>query len=186
MLQQRIDARTRSGNVCNFSRKTDGLQMPSEAFRILAAAQAEPNGQPKCQGHAERHTFTMKQPRREPGRRFQRVTECVTQIEQGTVTRLAFVARHDGGLHATGVCDRMHGGRRVAGQHVGAVRFQPFEKHRIAQRAVFHCLRITCQQLATRQRRERAGVCNHNFRLMEYADEVLAFRGIDRRLSAYG
>ena len=54
----------------------------------------------------------------------------------------------------------------------------------IAEQAVFHHLGVTGAQLALRQGVEQRGVGNHQDRLIERADQVLALAGVDRGLAA--
>ena len=64
--------------------------------------------------------------------------------------------------------------RRAAGEHVLPVGFQPGEEAGIAEQAVFGDLGIAGAELALRQRVEQRGVGEHQDRLMEGADQILA------------
>ena len=54
----------------------------------------------------------------------------------------------------------------------------------VAEQAVFHHLGIAGAEFALRQRVEQRGVGDHQDRLMERADQVLALAGVDRGLAA--
>ena len=67
-------------------------------------------------------------------------------------------------------------GGEIAVQQSGAMALQPVEEGQIADEAVFHHLGIAREQLAPRQGGERVEIRQHQARLMEAADEVLALQ----------
>ena len=69
-------------------------------------------------------------------------------------------------------------------KHVAPVRLQPGEEGGIAEQPVFGDLGIAGAEFALRQRVEQRGVGDHQDRLMEGADQVLAVRRIDAGLAA--
>jgi len=69
-------------------------------------------------------------------------------------------------------------------EHGAPVAFEPGEKVAVADQAVFGHLGVAGAELARAQRVEDAGVGEHQRRLVEGADEILAQRRIDRRLAA--
>ena len=125
----------------------------------------------------------MQQPVGEAGRRLQRVAEGMAEIEQHALAGLALVARDDPGLGAAAHRDGVLA-RGTAREHVLPVRFQPGEERGVAEQAVFGDLGIAGAEFARRQRIEQRGVGDHQHRLVEGADQVLAMRGIDRGLAA--
>ena len=111
--------------------------------------------------------------------------EGVAEIEQRAVAGLALVARHDRRpcrgtrwrSHARAPPDR----RR---EHVLPVRLQPGEEAGIAEQAELRDLRIAGAEVARGQRVEQRGIGDHQDRLVERADQVLAMARIDRGLAA--
>ncbi len=82
--------------------------------------------------------------------------------------------------------DRMQASRRVALEYPCIMRFQPVEEGGVAQKAVFRNFSIAGAQLARVQRIEHIGVDQHEARLMEGADQVLAVPGVDAGFAADG
>ncbi len=97
---------------------------------------------------------------------------------------LALVLGDDLGLHLHRAADGVRQRRGVAGQHARAVGLQPGEERRIAQQAVLDDLGVAAAHLARRQAVEHVQVGQHQPRLVEGADQVLAARRIDRGLAA--
>ena len=64
----------------------------------------------------------------------------------------------------------------AAGEHVLPVRLQPGEEGGVAEQPVFGDFGIAGAELALRQRVEQRGVGDHQDRLVEGADQVLAVR----------
>ena len=128
----------------------------------------------------------MQQRVAEAGFRLEGMPESVAQIEQGAASGLALVRRHDIGLRLATHGDGM--GERVilARQHPRAVLLQPAEEVRPVYQAVFHDLRVAGPEFAVGQGGERGRVGEHETRLVEGADEVLALRRVDRRLASDG
>ena len=127
----------------------------------------------------------MEQPVGKTGRRFQRMAKGVAEIEQRALAGLALVAGDDRGLRAAGGGDGMLA-RGAAGKDVGVVFFQPGEKRLVAEHAVFCHFGIAGAELARRQRVEHGGVGDHQNRLVECAEQILALRRIDPGLAADG
>ena len=73
---------------------------------------------------------------------------------------------------------------RRAGDDLRAVLAEPGEECRIAQHAVFQHFGIARAHFAHRQRVERGEIGEHQRRLVERADQILARRGVDRGLAA--
>ncbi len=74
--------------------------------------------------------------------------------------------------------------RRVAGEQRRAVRLEPGEERRVANKPVFDDLGIAGGQLAGRQRRQHVAIGEDQARLVKGADQVLAVPRIDARLAA--
>ena len=110
-----------------------------------------------------------------PAAASKRMAEGVAEIEQRALAGLALVARHDRGLRAAAHRDGVLA-RRTAGENVLPVRLQPGEEAGVAEQAVFGDLGIAGAELARRQRVEQRGIGDHQDRLMERADQVLAVR----------
>ena len=72
----------------------------------------------------------------------------------------------------------------AAGEDVLPVRLQPGEERGVAEQSVFGDLGIAGAEFALRQRVEQRGVGDHQDRLMEGADQILAVAGIDAGLAA--
>ena len=60
------------------------------------------------------------------------------------------------------------------------------KKASVAEQTVLRDLRIAGAHFARRKRRQNVGVGQHEARLMESADQVLALRRVDARLAADG
>ena len=69
-------------------------------------------------------------------------------------------------------------------EHRRPIRFEPGEERRIAEQPVFHHLGIARAELARAQGREHGDVGEHQARLVEGADQVLALPGVDAGLAA--
>ncbi len=114
------------------------------------------------------------------------MAERMAQIEQRTAAALRLVLGDDLGLGAATPLDRMQAGRRIALEDSSPMRLQPIEEGRVAQETVFRRFRIAGAQFAHVQRIQHIGVDQHQARLMEGADKVLAVPGVDAGLAADG
>ena len=74
----------------------------------------------------------------------------------------------------------------VLGQHGGDVLLQPAEIGSVGNQAILGGLDVAGAELARRQRCQTIGVGQHQARLMEGADQVLALRRVDAGLAADG
>ena len=157
--------------------------MSAHARGIGCGDQAFAGGEFERQRHAERHRLAMQQPLRKAGAGLQRVTEGMAEIEQRAFAGLALVARDDAGLAAAADRDGVLA-RRTAGEYVLPVGFQPGEERGVAEQSEFGDLGIAGAEFALRQRVEQRGVGDHQNRLMEGADQILAVAGIDAGLAA--
>ncbi len=117
------------------------------------------------------------------GEALERVAEGVAEIEQRALAALFLVGGDDARLGGAARRDRLQP-RRPAGEHRAPVAFEPSEEVAVADQAVFGHLGVAGAELARAQRVEDAGVGEHQRRLVEGADEVLAERRVDRRLAA--
>src|SRR5712691_6439727 len=111
------------------------------------------------------------------------MAESMAEIEQGALASLALVARHGQGLGSTAGRDRVLA-RRTTRERLAPVGLKPGEEGRITDETIFDDLGIAGAELARRQGVEQRGVGNHQDRLVEGADEVLAVARIDRGLAA--
>ena len=159
--------------------------MTDRALGLGGGNKPEPRRKAERQRHAGGDRLAMQQPVGKAASRFQRVTESVAEIEQRPLAGLALVARHDRGLgaaaHGDGVLAR---GTRACAKDVAPVRLQPGEEGGVAEQAVFGDLGVAGAEFARRQSVEHGGVGEHQDRLMERADQILAVGGIDRGLAA--
>ena len=97
---------------------------------------------------------------------------------------LAFVARDDVSLHATGMGDSTAERCVIAGQGSRAVRFEPGKECGIAQRAIFHDFSISGPHLPRRECGQTCDIGDDETGLMEQADEILAVARVDSGLAA--
>ena len=116
--------------------------------------------------------------------RFQRVGEGVAEIEQGAVAALALVAGDDARLRPAGMGHRGPQQVLVAVDQRLTVLFEPVEEGGVVDEAVLHDLGIAGPPFAQRQRGERRHVGEHQPRLVEAADQVLAVAAVDAGLAA--
>ena len=121
----------------------------------------------------------------EPGGGLDGVADGVAEVEHGAQARLLLVALHDPGLVLDGAGDQLlgHGAgreRRARQQPHAAQHGAPGEQ------AVLGDLGGAAAELARRQRVERAQVRQHQARLVERADVVLAGAEVHGDLAADG
>ena len=113
------------------------------------------------------------------------MAEGMAEVEQRPqVGGLALVGRHDARLGEAALLDGVGPLRRVPFEDGGGIGLAPVEEGRIVDQPVFHHLGIACQQLAPGQGVEHLGVGQHQPRLVEGADHVLAVAGVDAGLAA--
>src|SRR5690606_33103283 len=118
--------------------------------------------------------------------RFERVAEGMAQVEQRALSGFTLVGGDDCRLDSAAVHDRMPASGGIAVADRSAMPLQPDEEIRVADQAVLDDFGISGEQLALGQGVENAGVGEHQARLMEGPDEILAVSGIDAGLSADG
>ena len=107
----------------------------------------------------------------------------MAEIEQRPLAVLARVAHDDGGLRGAADRDGPVAGR--AARHDGRmIGLAPVEERRVIDEPVFDHLGIAGAKLARRQRVENGGVGDHQARLMEGPDQILAVDRIDAGLAA--
>ncbi len=117
---------------------------------------------------------------------LERVAERVSEVEQRALALLRLVPPDDAGL---GFHARLDGVRQRPGferEHGAIVLLQPSKEGRIAEQPVLGNLCVSGAQLAIRERAQRVGIGEHQARLVEGADKVLALRRIDASLAADG
>ena len=138
--------------------------------------QAAPGREGEGEHHADRHRLAVEQAVGIAGGGFQRVAEGVAEIEQGAgAALLALVGGDDCGLAAAGDGDRLVA-LRPAGDDGAPVLLQPGEECGVVDQAVFGHLGIAGAEDARAQRIEHARIGQHQARLVERADQVLAAR----------
>ena len=166
-------------------RQADRRQMLAHAHGILRRAEAELGREIEGQRHAGAHRLAMQQVGAEAGLGLERMAEGMAEIEQrAQVGGLALVGGHDARLGTAALLDRVGALGRVARQHRGAVLLAPCPERRIVDQPVLRDLGIARQQLAPGQGVEHLGVGQHQPRLVEGADQVLAMARVDAGLAA--
>ena len=149
-------------------------------------AQAARGGQVKGQRHAERHAFAMQQTVRKAGFGFKGMPKGMAEVEQGAdIAGLAFIGSDHRRLGTARYRDRLGLCRRIAGQQCGRIGLAPIEETGVADQAVFHHLGIAGAQVAQRQGLQHLRIDQHQRRLVEGANKVLAGGRVDRGLAAH-
>ncbi len=157
-------------------RQADGLgDARRRARRPSGAQRLRPRREAEGQRHADRHA--PRHGRAAPvvaGSGLQRVAEGVAEIEQRAVAGLVLVARDDVGLgrRSWWRSPRCAPGRRRTRR--ASSRSSQAKNGGVVDQPVFGDLGIAGAELAQRQRVEHVGVGEHQARLVEGADQVLA------------
>jgi stage V sporulation protein SpoVS len=115
---------------------------------------------------------------------FKRVGEGVAEVQQRTCALLRLVGFDDTRFEADGGGDGLLQRFGPAEEHAGCVLIAPIEKFGIADERGFDDLGVAGAHLATIERGEHVEIGEHQFGLVNEADEVLAFRRIDRGFAA--
>src|SRR5215472_4107711 len=165
-------------------RQAAAFEVAAYPQRIPRRDEAELCGEVGRKNHAERHRLTVQQARAEPGLGLQSVPEGVAEIEQRAVALLAFVAGDDLGFHRAAGQHRAPQRLRSKRTDLVAFGFEPGEKFGVTDEAVFDDLGIAGEQLAARQAPQNGRVGEHETRLVEGADQILAGGGVDPGLAA--
>jgi hypothetical protein len=118
--------------------------------------------------------------------RLDGMAEGVAQVEQGALAGLPLVRRHHFRLVLAGAADGVGEGVRVPRHQLVHVAFQPFQEGRVADQAVLDDLGQTGGQFPVRQGVQGFGIGQHQLRLVEGADHVLAEGMVDAGLAAHG
>ena len=119
------------------------------------------------------------------GLRFERVAERVAEVEQSpSAARLALVLFDDARLSRDGGGDRLRARGGIAGEHLRAIVLEPGEQLGVFDQRIFDDLGIAGADLPRIERVEQRRIDQHERRLVERADQILARRDIDRRLAA--
>ena len=113
------------------------------------------------------------------------MAEGVAQVEQRAPSRFPLVLGDDRRLGAAAEGDRVAKRRRIARENALAVRLQPLEERTVAQQPVLDDLGVTGAHLSRVQRLQSLDVRQHQARLVEQADQVLALRRVDAGLAAH-
>ncbi len=144
----------------------------------LLAAEAEGEANADC------HGLSVQQPLRVASPGLERVAERVAEVQERAVAGLGLVARDDLGLasdaggHERGLC------RRIVREHRAPTLLEPGEEACVAEQAVLGGFHVACTKLARGQGGEQAGVGQHQARLVEGADQILALRCVDAGLAS--
>ena len=124
------------------------------------------------------------QPLRIAGRGLYCVCKGVAQIEERTVCVLPLIAPDDLRLDLTRAADHVGEGCWIAREKLVQVCLQPAEKRRITDEAVLDDLGKAGPELPGGERREGSGIRQHDGRLMEGANQILAARVVDAGLAS--
>src|SRR6056297_4314571 len=184
--EQIIGAADGARNIGKPRRQTRLAQMRLDTARILPAAQPLRNREAEGLRHAQSHGLAMNQTGGIITRHaLQGMAESMAEIEQRPLAGLAFVARHDRRLGPAG---DFHGVLALgpATIYPRPVGLAPGKEVGITDQAVFDRLGITGTDFAQGQRIQQAGIGEHQARLVEGADQILALRRVDPGLAADG
>ena len=118
--------------------------------------------------------------------RFDGVREGVAEIEDGAQPVVALVLGDDFGLDFAAAPDGIGQCRRIARHQRVDMGFDPVEKSHVVNWPVFDHLGQAGTEFARRQGAQGRQVAQHELRLIERADHVLAQRVVDGRLAAHG
>ena len=117
---------------------------------------------------------------------FKGVGKGVAEVEQSALACFTLVRLDDARLGAAtldnGVTARVY----VSGGNRGTLRLEPSEELRVANEAVFDHLGVARQKLPLRQSLKNVHVNDHEPRLVERPDQVLALARVDAGLAAHG
>ena len=116
----------------------------------------------------------MQQAVGESGRGLEGVAEGVAEIEQRALAGLALVARRRSPALPRQLVAIACSRAGAAGKDIAPIGLQPGEERGVAEQPVFRDLGVAGAELARRQRVEERGVGEHQDRLMERADQILA------------
>ncbi len=114
---------------------------------------------------------------------FKRMAKGVAQIEQGPYAAFQLILGDDARLEGDSIRNGLN--QPVAGDRVNALRFKPFKQLGVPNEACLDDFCIAGERLAPGQGVEKGRVSDHQVRLMEGADQVLAVTRIDAGLAAH-
>ena len=171
----------------DFARQAGSGDGGGHAFGIAIGDVTAARRIARRQHHAERHRLAVEQAVGKAGLSLERVAEGMAEIEHGArAGRLALVFGDDARLGLDAFGDGIFLGDPLTLQDFLPVAFTPLEERRIAEHAVLDDLGIAGAHLAWGQSGQRVEIGQHQSRLVEGADQVLARGGVDRRLAADG
>ena len=124
------------------------------------------------------------QPAAIPGRRLDRVTERVAEVEQRSRPVFALISGDDPRLDLAGTPDGVLERCGFAREQLPRGGFDPLQELDVLDQPVLDHFGETRAQLAWRQSAQRGDIAENANRLMERSDEVLARRVIDAGLAA--
>ena len=136
------------------------------------------------QHHARRHRFAV-QPHAVAHFRFDGMAERMPQVQPGADAAFGFVGGDDFSLHLAAVIHRLRQQIGLLCHQPGHIAFQPVQKFRIAQHAVFDHFGHAGGKLARRQSGQNIQIGKHRLRLVKRADHILAQRMIDGGFAAH-
>ena len=139
--------------------------------------------QVECCNHAPADGLSVKE-NLVRGGLFERVTYCVTKVEDHAQAVFALVFVHHAGLHADGRSDDLFERLRFAGEDGGRVLFHEADQRAVADDARFHTLHQAGAEFSVRQCAQHPDIGKHYKRVMKAADKVLAFRQVDAGFSS--
>ena len=167
-------------------RQADGGGVAAHARGVGRRAEAELDGEVEGEAHAKADRLAVQQRVAVARGGLEGVGECMAEVEQGALPGLALVGADDARLGAAALRHRAGLRGRVAREQPRGVLLAPREEAGVAEQPVLGHLGVAREQLAAGQRGQRVEVAEHQARLVEGADEVLALARIDRGLAADG
>ena len=163
----------------NYQAQASGLRDEAEKVRREAAPRRR---DARRKGHSDRDRLAVQQAL-VTLEHLDGMSERMAEVQNRPKVSLVLVDRHHPGLQARALVDDAQQQLLVAREHTIGLPFEQFEEPRREDRAGLHHLGEAGAILALRQRQERPDVGEHEARLVEGPDEVLAAREVDRRLA---
>src|SRR6516225_4836383 len=157
--------------------------MPLDPLGLSRREQTASDRKRQGEHNPESDRFAVQQPAGKPRRCFERMTESMAQIEQSPLAKLALIPRHDRRFHTTAHRDRVLA-RGAAGEQLSPIALQPREEIRIRDQSVFDDLGIAGAEFASRQRVQKRGIGEDQYRLVKGADQILSMARVDGSLAA--
>ena len=115
---------------------------------------------------------------------FQRVSDCMSIVQDAPPVRLPLIRRDDFSLDLAGACHSLHDGLRIPLEKIGHGLFKTREKHFIGDDTVLDHFGQSRNPFPARQRVKRERVDEDCTRLMKGPDQILSQAMIDACFSS--